>query len=74
VAHERLPADEREMYGPMLTHQIEDALDQLLSAKVAELTKCDGSAKMLIFVRIASGTVQRTFPRNLDGEHRRPAL
>jgi hypothetical protein len=67
MPHQRLAPDEREVYGVMEPNQFQNARHKSLSAQVAELTKRDATTtKVLVLVRIAAGTVERTLSRDFN--------
>jgi hypothetical protein len=70
MADHRFPADQRDVQGPVLAHETQNAIDQLISAEVIELAQSDSAAEVRIAVGVASGTAQRAFPRNLDRQER----
>jgi hypothetical protein len=65
-------SDDGDVDWPEPAYQIEDAIHQVVALSVAELAQsqqlarlCD--AQMFVAVRVATGTVQRTFLGDLDG-------
>ena len=58
----------------VLANQAEHALDERVAAQVAELAKGCSRSQMSFAIGVASRTAQGTFARDLDREHRRPAL
>src|SRR5207244_13299806 len=50
------------------------AVDQRLPGVIADLTERDPAPEVLVRVRVAAGTSQRTLARDLDGEGRTVAL
>jgi hypothetical protein len=54
--------------GTVLIDQPQDAVDQRLPLVVAKLPERGGPTQVFVVVRIATGTPQRTFTSDLDGE------
>src|SRR5690242_7628961 len=73
MPHHRFSTDQRNVQWLVPAHQAQNALHQRISAQVVQLTQCDSAAQVPVSIGVASGTAQRTLPRDLDGKHRNPA-
>src|SRR5262245_15445580 len=58
------------MQRTMTIHEIDHAIDERLPFEIAYFTKRQVAAKMIVAVRIASRTPQRTFACDLDRQRR----
>ena len=66
VAHERLAADDRQVQRPHPAHHVHHAVDQRLALVVRQLAQDDAAAEVLVAVRVAARTSQRTLTRDLE--------
>src|SRR5690606_14507901 len=73
-AHQRLTADERQVDGAVLAHGIEDAVDERLALEIGELAQRDLTSEVVVAVRVAARTTQRTLARDFYGQVRAVAL
>ena len=49
------------------------AVDEFLALEIADLAQRELAAEMIVAVRVAAGTAQRTLARDFDGQRRRVA-
>src|SRR5271169_5395851 len=71
MADHRFSAHQGHVHRPVFPDQIQNAVDERIAAEIVELCKEFAIAKVRIAVRVATGTTERAFARNLDGKHRR---
>ena len=50
-------------------HQLQNAIDQMIAAQIAEFSELYPAAQVRISVCVTPGAGQRTFPGNFDGQH-----
>ena len=51
-----------------MIHQAQNTIDEGFALTITQLPQCDVAAQMRRIIGIASGTAERTFLCNLDGE------
>src|SRR6202022_1912380 len=73
IPDQRFAADDGDVKRTVLADQRENALDQFLSLEIADLTQRSFAAEMVVAVRIAARTLERTFAGDLDRQSGRVA-
>jgi hypothetical protein len=70
MAHQRFAADDREVKRALAIDEREHPVDQFLALEIANLTKGEIAAEMIVAVGVAAGTTQRTLAGDFDGKGR----
>ena len=66
MPHQRIAAHDRQVHGLEAIHHAENAINQRLSLKVAEIAQVDTTTQVGVVVGITAGTAERTLARDLD--------
>src|SRR3954468_3577318 len=66
MPHHGLAADEGDVHRFIATHDVDDAVNEIITAEIGHFAEVQFSAKMGIAVGIASGAMQRTLARNFN--------
>src|SRR5581483_444853 len=70
MTHQRFATNQRKVQRTMDSYKLENSLDQIIAAKVAQVAQIGGTAEMHIAIGVTTGTFERTFSRDLDGQKR----
>jgi hypothetical protein len=70
MADQRLSTDDREMKRTVSAYETENTVNERVAAQVIQLSKSNAAAQVISAVRIATRSVQRTLPRDFEGQQR----
>ena len=70
MADQRLSTDDRQMKRTVSAYETENTVNERVAAQVIQLSKSNTTAQVISAVHIATRAVQRTLPRDFDGQQR----
>jgi len=68
MPHERLSAHQAHLHRVVPSHDFENAIHQRVALPIADFTKVQAAAQMVVAVSVTSRTLQRALARDLYGK------